>query len=56
LHRPSLLPAPALALRLALGEMADLILTGQRAVPNRLLDLDYTFRFPDLESALHDIY
>jgi len=56
LHRPSLLPAPALALRLALGEMADLILTGQRAVPNRLLDLGYKFRFPDLDSALQDIY
>ena len=56
LQRPSLLPAPALALRLALGEMADLILTGQRAVPSRLLDLGYEFRFPDLDSALQDIY
>ena len=56
LHRPSLLPAPALALRLALGEMADLILTGQRAVPDRLLELGYKFRYPDLESALQEIY
>lgn len=56
LRRPSLLPAPAVALRLALGEMADLILTGQRAVPSRLLDLGFDFRFPDLESALQDIY
>jgi len=56
LQRPSLLPAPAFALRVALGEMADLILTGQRAIPRRLVDLGYTFHFPDLESALQDIY
>ena len=56
LHRPSLLPAPAFGLRLLLGEMADLLLTGQRAVPKRLLDLGYPFRFPDLEPALRDIF
>lgn len=56
LKRPSLMPAPAFALRLALGEMADLILTGQRAIPRHLLDLGFTFRFPDLAAALSDIY
>lgn len=56
LKRPSLLPAPAFALRLALGEMADLILTGQRAVPGRLLELGFEFRFPELDAALQDIY
>ena len=56
LRRPGFMPAPAPALRLLLGEMADLILTGQRAVPARLLDLGYAFRFADLEDALRDIY
>ncbi len=55
IHRPSFLPAPAFALRLALGEMADMLLEGQRAVPKRLLELGYRFRFPDLEGALGDL-
>lgn len=55
LHRPSFLPAPAFALRLALGEMADALLTGQRVVPKRLLEMGYRFRFPDLEEALADL-
>jgi uncharacterized protein (TIGR01777 family) len=55
LARPSVLPAPALALRLALGEMSTLLLDGQRAVPRRLLDLGFTFEFPDLEDALRDL-
>ncbi|HEV7667879.1 MAG TPA: TIGR01777 family oxidoreductase [Thermoanaerobaculia bacterium] len=55
LHRPSFLPAPAFALRLALGEMADALLTGQRVMPERLLELGYRFRFPDLDGALADL-
>lgn len=55
IHRPSFLPAPAFALRLALGEMADMLLTGHRVVPKRLLELGYRFRFPDLEGALEDL-
>ncbi|MEP7013413.1 MAG: TIGR01777 family oxidoreductase [Acidobacteriota bacterium] len=55
LHRPSFVPVPAFALRLALGEMADMLLTGQRVVPKRLLELGYRFRFPDLEGALADL-
>jgi len=55
LHRPSFLPAPAFALRLALGEMADALLDGHRVVPKRLLELGYRFRFPDLEEALADL-
>lgn len=53
LHRPAVFPAPAFALRLALGEMADeLLLASQRALPQKLLDLGYAFRFAGLESAL----
>ena len=55
LHRPSILPAPAPALRLALGELAEALLTGQRAHPRRLLAAGYTFRHPDLPEALADL-
>lgn len=53
LNRPAKLPAPAFALRLALGEMADeLLLAGQRVQPARLLESGFAFRYPDLASAL----
>jgi uncharacterized protein len=55
LRRPSLIPVPAPALRLALGELAAVLLEGQRASPNRLLALGYRFRFPALEPALQDL-
>lgn len=55
LGRPGFLPAPGFALRIALGEMADSLLQGQRAVPSRLRDLGYTFRWPDLEPALRNL-
>ena len=53
LHRPALFPAPAFALRLMLGEMADaLLLSSQRVVPQKLLDGRFSFRYVELESAL----
>jgi uncharacterized protein len=52
LHRPALAPVPALALKALYGEMSFIVTTGQRAIPNRLTELDYTFRRPDLEDAL----
>jgi uncharacterized protein len=55
LRRPSLAPAPAFALRLVLGEMADMLLHGQRAVPHRLLEHGYAFRYPEALAALHDL-
>ncbi len=55
LHRPSFLPAPAFALQLALGEMAEMLLSGHFVVPDRLLALGYRFRFPDLEGALENL-
>ena len=52
-HRPALFPAPGVALRLALGEMADaLLLSSQRVVPKALEKLGYRFLHPDLTSAL----
>lgn len=56
LGRPSLLGAPALALRLGLGEMSVMLLTSLRAVPARLEALGFSFRFPRLAAALGDLY
>ena len=56
MHRPALFPAPAFALRLALGEMADaLLLSSQRVLPKRLGKLDYSFQHPNLKIALEAI-
>jgi len=55
LGRPSWLPVPAWALRLALGEVASTVLESQRALPRRLLDLGFQFRFPTAEAALRDL-
>jgi uncharacterized protein (TIGR01777 family) len=55
LHRPAIVPAPALALRLVLGEFGQVSLFSQNAKPKKLLDAGFTFEFPDLEPALHDI-
>ena len=53
LHRPALFPAPAFALRLAMGEMADaLLLSSQRVKPQNLQQLGYRFSHPDLNGAL----
>ena len=55
LGRPSAIPVPGFALRTALGEVASTVLEGQRAVPQRLQELDFTFRFEELDTALNDL-
>jgi uncharacterized protein (TIGR01777 family) len=51
--RPAVLPAPAFALRLAFGEMADeALLAGQRVVPKKLMDAGFAFQYPGIEGAL----
>jgi NAD dependent epimerase/dehydratase family enzyme len=55
LRRPAFVPVPTFALRLALGEMSIVVLEGQRTIPRRLLDLGFTFRFPEAEAALRDL-
>jgi uncharacterized protein (TIGR01777 family) len=55
LRRPAILPVPGPALRLLYGEMAEIVTTGQRVVPRRLLELGFQFRHPDLEEALQDV-
>ncbi|MGY2084436.1 TIGR01777 family oxidoreductase [Blastococcus sp. SYSU DS0539] len=53
LHRPTVLPVPAPALRIVLGEFADVgVLAGQRAVPARLTEAGYRFAHRDVDSAV----
>jgi uncharacterized protein (TIGR01777 family) len=55
LGRPAVVPIPAFALRLALGEMADdALLSSARVLPKRLQAAGFEFRFPDLAAALHE--
>ncbi len=57
LRRPAFLPAPAFALKLLLGEMAEaLLLSGQRAVPAKAERLGYVFTFRQLDDALRSIF
>ncbi|MBL8602172.1 MAG: TIGR01777 family oxidoreductase [Myxococcales bacterium] len=55
LHRPAFMPTPAFVLKMAVGEGAEAVLTGQRAVPRALGEAGYQFRFTDLDEALRDV-
>ena len=55
LGRPSIMPTPAFAVKLLFGEMATVLLDGQRGIPKNLLDLGFTFDFPSVEPALNDL-
>ena len=55
LHRPAILPSPAFALKLVLGEFATALLASQRALPSALLADGFSFRHPTLESALAEL-
>ena len=46
---------PPIVLRLGLGEMAEVLLEGQRALPRKALDAGFQFRFRELEPALRDL-
>lgn len=56
LHRPAIFTVPAFVLKLLMGEGADLVITGQRVLPERLLEGEFTFQYPTLEQALQQIY
>ena len=55
LKRNLAIPAPAFALRLAIGEFAESLLTGQRVMPEKAIAADFNFAFPDLNSALKNL-
>jgi uncharacterized protein (TIGR01777 family) len=56
LGRPVILPVPAIALRLLFGEMAEMLVTGQRAIPARAMEMGFRFRFEKLDDALADLF
>lgn len=55
LGRPSFLPAPGFALGAVFGEMSTVLLDGQRAIPQKLLDLGFQFRYETARAALRDL-
>jgi uncharacterized protein len=55
LHRPAFLPTPVFMLRLLLGEVADLVTTGQRVLPKKAMALGYAYKYPTVEIALSSI-
>jgi len=55
IHRPSLFPVPSFVLRMMLGEMSEMLLGGQKTIPQKLLQNGYKFLYPNLEDALKEI-
>lgn len=55
LGRPSIFPVPGFALRAALGEFSEILLTGQRVIPERAVTSGYKFKYPLLDEALKSI-
>ena len=55
LRRPAILPAPGFALKLVFGDMSEILLEGQRALPKKLQEAGFRFHFPDLDEALSDV-
>jgi len=53
--RPSLVPIPGFAMKLAFGEVTSVLLEGQRAIPERLQELGFEFRFPEAGAALENL-
>jgi uncharacterized protein (TIGR01777 family) len=56
LHRPSWLPVPPFALRVALGKVASILKTGQRVLPKRAREWGFAWRHPTIDQALAEIY
>jgi uncharacterized protein (TIGR01777 family) len=56
LHRPSCFAVPGFLLKLTLGELGSVMLTGQRVIPEKALKTGYRFKFPDVNDALRAIY
>jgi uncharacterized protein len=55
MNRPDWLPVPGFAFRLLFGEMATMLLDGQRVLPRRLLDLGFQFQYPEATAALRNL-
>lgn len=55
LNRPAIFPVPAIVLKLLLGEMSGLLLGGQKVLPERLIEQEFSFQYKSLDSALKTI-
>ena len=55
LHRPAILPVPAFALKLALGEMSEMVLASQRVLPTVAKSAGFRFQYPELRPALENL-
>lgn len=56
LHKPSWLAVPAFVIKLTLGELGGMLLTGQRVMPEKILRSGYKFKYSNLEDALKAIF
>jgi NAD dependent epimerase/dehydratase family enzyme len=56
LHRPSFIRAPSFAMKMAVGEFANYVLSGQRVIPARAQALGYHFRYPEIDIAFRGIF
>jgi len=56
LHRPTFFPVPSFALKLLFGEMSEILLTGQKAMPDAITRAGFTFDYPEVFGALAEIY
>lgn len=54
LKRPTVLPAPAFAIKAIFGEMSTVLLDGQKVLPKKFKDINYRYRYPTLEMALKE--
>ncbi|MBS3752853.1 MAG: TIGR01777 family oxidoreductase [Anaerolineales bacterium] len=55
MSRPAFLPVPGFLMKMVMGEVSTVVLDGQRVVPKRLKQLDYSFQYPELEGSLRDL-
>ncbi|RJQ49316.1 MAG: TIGR01777 family protein [Nitrospiraceae bacterium] len=56
LHRPSFLAVPGFIVEMALGELGSVLLTGQRVLPDKVLNAGYQFKYTDVHNALQAIF
>ena len=56
LNRPSVMRAPAFMIRMIMGEMGKSLISSQRTIPDKLLKHGFTFQYPDISDALHNLF
>ena len=56
LNRPAFFPTPGFLLRLLVGEVAEIVVTGQRVIPRRPLALGHAYKYPTIDAALAQIF